>query len=101
MVVPCWHINLVLHLHFNNKQQQQQCIRSVSLSMHSFTIACLSDLASNLKRTLRAQSAGFLCNNLHNLNLLELSFFICIDKDPRLARQEELTCLTGMKTRIA
>ena len=69
--------------------------------MRSFTIAYLSDLAGNLNRTLRALSAGFLCNNLHNMNFLERSFLIFIDKGRRLARQEELTRLTGTKTQIA
>ena len=32
MVVPCWHFNLVLHLHFNNKQLQLQLFSSLVLA---------------------------------------------------------------------
>ena len=35
------------------------------------------------------------------MNFLERSFLIFIDKGRRLARQEELTRLTGTKTQIA
>ena len=28
MVVPCWHFNFVLHLHFNNKQLQLQLLKA-------------------------------------------------------------------------
>ena len=47
--------------------------------MRSFTIACLSDLVANLKRTLRTLSAGFLHNDRRNLDFLERNFLIFIE----------------------